>query len=205
MKKGLFSFFILSFGILLFNFTACKKSADENTKDDHIPKNAAVTISGKNGITITATDVYSKKSSFKREILINNEAIGTSFPLIHMTFVSDDNDNIYEKIRNTPNLVNGVFTIEINEEIVLRKKIINGKGLKSELVKAKQGAVTDMNQAVPCTVTTVHDCVAWEIDDMNWIEYAACLISAPACYAELWASCTCEVCHNGKRYVNPNN
>lgn len=191
--------------MLLFNFTACKKSVGENTNVDYIPKNEAITISGKNGITITATDLYSKKSSFKRQIVISNPAIGVSFPLIHMTFISGDNDNIYEKIRNTPNLVNGEFTIEINGKIVLRKKIINGKALKSELVKENLGAVTDMNQAVPCTVTTVHDCVAWEIDNMNWIEYAACLISAPACYAELWASCTWEVCHNGKRYVNPNN
>lgn len=53
---------------------------------------------------------------------------------------------------------------------------------------------------VPCTVTTVYDCVSWEIEEMNWIEYRGCIVGAPVCYATLWASCTREVCKINEIY-----
>lgn len=39
---------------------------------------------------------------------------------------------------------------------------------------------------------------------MNWIDYALCAASAPACYGGLWASCSWEVCHNHMKYTDPN-
>jgi len=196
MRK-LFILSVLTCGIAM----SCNKQ-ESARQDNFTPaQNAPLTIQGKNGITITASDVYSLKTSFSRQIIINDPIKNLSFPKVYLNFVSSHSENIYREMKETPNSVNGEFTIEIAGQVIYRRAIINGKAQKAIRIPLR-AATTEM--AAPCTVGTVHDCVAWEIDDMNWIEYGACLISAPACYAELWASCTWEVCHNGKTYVNPN-
>ena len=101
-----------------------------------------------------------------------------------------------------PYSVNGLLTIETEGQVIMNKRVINGVWQKNEIVAYKVPAPT-YNANVACTGTTVHNCVSWEIEDMNWIEYGACLISAPACYATLWASCAWEVCHNHIQYTNP--
>lgn len=202
MKKNILLLFTSIIFTLSFSFLACTKNNTDDNENEFIPKNETVTINGKNGITVTASDIYSKKSSFKREIIINDPISKTTFPKIYMSFISDDNENIYEKIKKRPNLVNGIFLIEIEGQVILRKRIVNGSGEKSQLI-SKREQFQNQRVAVACTVSTIHDCVSWEIDDMNWIEYGACLISAPGCYAALWASCTWEVCYNNKTYVNP--
>jgi hypothetical protein len=106
-------------------------------------------------------------------------------------------------MKNSPNTVNGTLQVEVEGQVIYKKRIINGVGQKGQKIPFKSSDGINASR-VPCTVSTVHDCVAWEIDDMNWIEYGACLVGAPACYATLWASCTWEVCHNGKQYTNPN-
>lgn len=55
----------------------------------------------------------------------------------------------------------------------------------------------------PCSLTSVHDCVSFKIDDMNFTEYVLCLASAPACYAGVRAICAEDVCIHGKTYINP--
>lgn len=96
------------------------------------------------------------------------------------------------------------MTIETEGQVILKRKVKNGIFQKSELIAFRVPGPT-YNPNVACTVGTVHDCVSWKIEDMNWIEYGACLVSAPACYATLWASCTWEVCHNHMQYINPIN
>jgi hypothetical protein len=86
--------------------------------------------------------------------------------------------------------------------LVLKKHIVNGAWGKTEIIASRlPGPIYNPNLA--CNAITIHDCVSYEIEDMNWIEYGACLVSAPACYATLWASCTWEVCHNHMQYTNP--
>lgn len=180
---------------------SCSKQ-DTRTNQDVTPAaNAPFTVEGRNGITVTASDVYSVKTSFRREIEIKDPQKNVSFPKLYLTFVSSGEENVYQQMKERPNTVNGEFTIETAGQVIYKRAIVNGKAQKGIKLPFRT-ASTEM--AAPCTVTTVHDCVAWEIDDMNWIEYGACLVSAPGCYATLWASCTWEVCHNGKTYVNPN-
>lgn len=181
---------------------SCNKTSGTANENEFIPQNKSITIDGKNGITVTASDVYSKKSSFKRQIIIADPISNAKFPAIFITFISDNSSNIYEQFKNKKSSVSGEFTIEVDGQIILKKRIVNGVGLKTQLLSPQVSAREA--EAAPCNVSTVHDCVAWEIEDMNWVEYGFCLASAPGCYAGLWASCTWEVCHNGKTYVNPN-
>jgi len=184
-----FSFLILSLGLIFI--TSCKKAETPNP-DFYVPQNKSITVEGKNGITLTASDVYSRKSSFKRQIDLNDPISKRSFQTIYQTFISDTDIDVYEKIKSDPNSINGTFTIEVDGQIVFFRKIVNGVSQKPNFEEF------DISQraTIPCNLTTIHDCVAWTIDDMNWIEYGACLLTAPGCYATLWASCTWEVCHN---------
>lgn len=202
MKKIITSaaFSVLFMTILIIG---CSKSNETANENEFIPLNKSVTIEGKNGITVTASDVYSKKSSFRRQIIINDPKSDVKLPAFFITFVSDNSTNIYDQFANNKSSINGEFAIEVDGQVILKKRIENGVGAKSKLFAFNPIGRAEM--AAPCNVTTVHDCVAWEIEDMNWVEYGFCLAGAPACYAGLWASCTWEVCHNGRTYVNPNN
>ena len=186
---------------------ACSRSEKEVIDPDFvIARNAVTKVDGKDGVTITASDVFSRRSSFRREIEIQTKEAG-NLGKVYLTFTSADADNIYEKMRNSPNTVNGELTIETGGQVILRKKVVNGAWARTDVVAYKvdtNGSEEKRVNLAACSVTTVHDCVAWEIDDMNWVEYGFCLAGAPACYAGLWASCTWEVCHNNKTYVNPN-
>jgi len=204
MKKTLiFSTILVSFSLILFS---CQKNEDAHPEDFVIPMNKEVVLTKPNGVKITASDVYSRKNTFRREIKINAGENNTQLSPIYMTFVSDSDDNIYEKMKSHPYSVNGEFTIETEGQVILRKKVVNGVWKKSELIAFQVSSAPGpkSNPKVPCSVGTVHDCVAWEIDDMNWIEYGLCLASAPGCYGGLWASCAWEVCHNHMQYTNPN-
>jgi hypothetical protein len=184
----------------LFLFAvSCEKGAINTSPDFVVAKNPDVTVTKPNGVSVTASDVYSRKSSFKRKISILSGRNTGNMPNVYITFISSDNDNIYEKMKTRPTEVNGNLIIETEGQVILTKRVVNGKWGGTKLINP-----SSVKASAACTVSTVHDCVAWEIDDMNWIEYGACLLSAPGCYATLWASCTWEVCHNHKVYDNPN-
>ncbi len=197
MKKIIF---IAAISVCSF-IIACKKDKSLS-QEEYIAENAPVTIPGKNGILVTASDVYSLQSKFRRKIQIEDTKTNTKLPPVFMTFESYDTENIYKKFKTDPSSISGIFLVETGGQIIYREEIINGKAQKGERISYK---VRDpfYNPKVQCTVATIHNCVSWEIEDMNWIEYGACLVGAPACYATLWASCTWEVCHNRMQYTNP--
>ena len=185
---------------LLFLISACKKQS-HSEQVEFIPENAPLTIQGQDGISVTASDVYSKKSSFRREIIVNNANTESQVLKAYVTFISDNSENIYSQLKSKRNEVSGTFTIETEGQVIYKKRIINGIEQKGE--KVALNLASKALPVVPCTVTTVHDCVSWKIDDMNWIDYTLCLASAPGCYAGLWASCTWDVCKRGIKYENP--
>ena len=197
----LYSIFLCS--TLIFYTVSCEKSSKIANDDFLIPKNSDVTITKPNGLSVHVSDVFSKRTEFRRKITITPSNTSGNLSDIYVTFISSDGDNIYDKMKTNPTGVNGRLIIETEGQIILTKQVVNGKWGSTKL--EKRNAAISRVVSVACTVKTIHDCVAWEIEDMNWIEYGACLVSAPACYATLWASCTWEVCHNHKTYVNPNN
>ena len=202
LKKILWGVALCSLFITLLSMSLPKKSNSKIV----IPKNEPTIIKGKNGISVLATDVESNFSNFKRAIKITsteNKSISLKFVL---SYTSDNiNENIYETLKYNPNTFNGNFTIETEGQEIYNVRIENGKAqrvVRKILSAVAPPPVYDAN--VACGVGTVHDCVSYKIEEMNWIEYGICLASAPGCYAGIWASCTWEVCHNHMRYTDPN-
>ncbi len=200
LRKFLWGTMLCSLFFILLSMSLPKKP---NTG---IPKNEPTIIKGKNGISVLATDVESNFSNFKRAIEITspeNKDIKLKFIL---SYTSDNtNENIYETLKNNPGAFKGNFTIETEGQEIYAMRIEKGVPQKSErkfLSKIFVPPVYDAN--VSCGVGTVHDCVSYKIETMNWIEYALCAASAPACYGGIWASCTWDVCNSKLKYTDPN-
>jgi hypothetical protein len=205
-SKKTLPFFILLIAFTLLIIQSCSKQT--NDASDEIPKNEKLTITGKGGILVTAEDVYSTATEFKRMITITDPNTGTTFPAIYLTFTSaKKNKNIYKQLREDKSNVDGILTVEVGGSKILTQSVVKGKDMTMKRSVINTLAVADgdpvKDPKVPCTITTVHDCVSYKIEDMNVVEYAFCLAGAPACYAELWASCTWDVCHEKIRYTNP--
>lgn len=98
MKK-LFLGSLLLVSVATTLFIACNKSSNQDFNPDFIiEKNKPFTITKENGVSVSVSDVYSKISSFRREISITTGKGKTSLPKIYITFTSSDNDNIYKKM-----------------------------------------------------------------------------------------------------------
>ena len=174
-----------------------------------IPKNEEVTIEGKDGIIITASDVYSMNSKLKRKITIYDSKtktmIGEAFIKVES---SKSSDNIYYILQNDPAGFSGFISIEVDDQVAYVQNIVNGNPVKGDQVASKQsfqgGPGPVYNPNLRCTFRNIHDCVAYNIEKLNWFQFGVCLVSAPACYAKHWADCGWEVCHNHMQYTNPN-
>lgn len=201
-KKTLFAL-TLAFSLFSFQEAFC-----QNAKFV-IPQNEDLTIDGMDGIKITASDVYSMKSKLKRKVTIfdtkTNTMIGEAFIKLES---SNSSDNIYTIVKNDPANFSGSLSIEIDEQVVYVKNVVNGIAVEEDQFASKQafqgGPGPVYNPNVPCTLRAIHDCVAYNIERMNWFQLAVCLISAPACYGKQWATCGWEVCNNHMQYINPN-
>lgn len=200
MKQKIISisyfFLIIIATIVLFS---CQKE-NNNSIQKEFPQNQPITLKSSNLVNIRASDVISKFSFFKRKIEIIDRINNSVFKTFLLTVVSEDNTkSIYESIK--AKTLTGQLTIESEGKILLKYKSINGKDVTLPEEQVKSNSTANIKSySVPCTVSTVHDCVAYKIADMNWIEYSLCLLGAPECYAGLWASCTWDVCVKQKEY-----
>lgn len=202
MKKSILASLLL---VALF-FTSCKKNPTTNLVSNETPKNEKITVKGEGGITVTAEDVYSNNTEFKRKITIFDSVSQTTLPSIFIKFTSFNKEvNIYEQLENDKSNVNGILIVEMEGVEILSQKIIDGK---EKSLKRNKNFLSEIgpvyNKNTPCTARTVHDCVAYKIDGMNAVEYALCLGGAPACYLGTWAACGYDVCSRKIRYTNPN-
>lgn len=94
---------------------------------------------------------------------------------------------------------NGTLVIMNNGKVIETWNIVNNvANYKSQPLQSQRTITTYLAETPSCTVSTVHDCVAYKINDMNAVEYLLCLGSAPGCYGGLWAICTYDVCTLGK-------
>jgi len=162
-----------------------------------ITRNEDITDSAYNGYKITVSDVYSRLSKLKRKVEIfntNNESIGVAYIKLES---SNDQENMYDKIHTDSSHFSGILTIEVDSQTIYSITITNGEVANRQVPPV-------YNAGLSCTWGHVHDCVAYEIEGMNWVHYAFCLMSAPACYLEQWSSCLWEVCHQHMQYTNPN-
>jgi hypothetical protein len=160
------------------------------------------TISSGKGYYVTYLDVSNSNNELIHEVEITDSA--TSDHIASFTIrltASSSRANVKQQLTNRT--FSGTFTIEYLGNVLVSGSASGGVGqqlTKQNTTAALIQAIVDANpgdEKIACNITTIHNCVAWTIDDMNWIEYGACLVSAPGCYATIWASCGWEVCHNG--------
>lgn len=119
------------------------------------------------------------------EMKITNRETNVSLPTLYHKFKLDKrSDNI-----NDLSSTNGTYTIECNGVIVYKMIIKNGKIESTEIVNHKS-----LSEEYPCTVKGIVTCADDTIEDVNWIEYGSCLLSAPLCLATIYASCIWENC-----------
>ena len=197
---------IIGFYFILFAFNniSCVKSnfdiKDEFKNDNFvIPNNFDYSLKMPNGLNLTASDIFSRKLTFRRKISINSNTTFQKLPDIFITFKSSENDvDIYDIIRNKGK-INGTLVIETEGIVVLSLQIDNSEWVATTTNK------TLIPMSSSCTVTKIHDCVSKKIHDMNWLEYGACLLSAPECYALLWASCSWDNCFGNGSTQEPHN
>ena len=202
MKKVLFT---LMLALSLFGYQHAFSQEGEFV----IPKNEDVTLEGKDGIIITASDVYSMTSKLKRKITIYDTKTKTMIGEAFINFESlNSKDNIYTMLQNDPAGFSGFISIELDDQVVYVKNIINGNPVKGDQVASKQsfqnGPGPVYNPNLRCTFRNIHDCVAYNIEKLNWFQLGICLVAAPACYGKHWADCGWEVFHNHMQYTNPN-
>ena len=203
MKKKALLTLTLAFSFFSYQQAFCQEA------EFVIPKNEDVTIEGKDGIVITASDVYSMNTKLKRKITIYDSKTKTTIGEVFIKLESSkSNDNLYTILQNDPDSFSGSVSFEVDEQVVYEKNIVNGTTVKVEQVASKQafqgGPGPVYNPNLRCTIRTIHDCVAYNIEGMGWIQLLVCLMSAPSCYARQWAFCTWDVCRNHMQYTNPN-
>lgn len=201
-------------------FFSCQKNSDAPLPDDTPIREVTIETSTP-GIIIDAKNVYSSKDSLVRRINIvdsvTNDIIDSYIiNLVNARANSSDVKTalINKSFKGTASIILDGVTIlshDYNSDKTVRlstedaiTSVVGKRLLKAKmLMSIGQVSVTQQKVEVPCSVSTVHDCVSYKIEDMNWIDYGACLATAPACYAQLWASCGWDVCHDGKEYTNP--
>ena len=125
--------------------------------------------------------------------LINNITSKVSKTFILTATTNDVNTNIFKSLKNKT--FSGNFTVQIGDRIILEGTTQNGlAGVLKRITPQVSSGISSKTETVDCSLTTVHNCVASKIDAMNWIEYVACLATAPECYGVLWAACYWDVC-----------
>lgn len=174
-----------------------------------IPKNDDVTIRAEDGTLITGQDVYSLSSKLKRKVTLTDPKSGRVIGEVFIRLESVDEDRyMYDVLEKDPENFSGLLVIESAEGIIYQRTIVNGKvvdpssGRTALSLGGGPGPV--YNAGVPCNLTTIHNCVSYRVENLNWLQMGLCLLRAPVCYLEHWAFCTYDVCVNHMQYTNPN-
>ena len=196
--------------LVFFSFITCLKAFSQDG-DFVIARNPDLTIKAEDGTLVIIRDVYSMKADLKRNVqLVNpktNGMIGEAF--IRLQAVDPD-ENMYDILKETPGKFSGTLSIESDGVVIYSKQIVNGVAEPAQVVAGRAaGELTGgpgpvYNPNLRCTIGNIHDCVAYKIEGMNWLQFGLCLLSAPACYGRQWAVCTIDVCINHMQYTNPN-
>ena len=161
--------------------------------------NPPLTIHISNVLDIRASDVSNKRYSFKRKI----EYIDRITKLVLDSFIiSMENTDTTVSIQSAINHknFNGSFIIESGSEQFLNMNFKKGVAIKPIGINESINLHNYKSNLVnTCKVSLIHGCVSNAIDNMGVFEYAACLYSAPSCYALLWAGCSFNYCITGEQ------
>lgn len=179
-------FFLLSAVILI----GCRKNNSGEIPDqtDRVQLLSKL-IHYNDQIDLKASDVISTPSFVQRKVELILRNTNTVYKTFFIEVLSATGKDIKQSIQD--NSFSGSLVIKDENSILERWSTVLSPAVQSNSVQTNVAAELPMG----CNVTNIHNCVARKIDDMNWVSYSFCLASAPACYAELWASCTWDACH----------
>lgn len=166
-------------------------------KEKNLVHNLPITIHASESIDIRASDVLTSSHSIKRKI----EFIDRYTDIIKDTFIIsmdqiDTSMNFIASIKEKKFI--GELTIESDNIILYNIKIDKWGILPKKILNSSQMAIKP-SRVNTCKFNLVHGCVSNEIKKMGIFEYAACLYTAPECYALLWAGCAFNYCVTGEQ------
>lgn len=123
---------------------------------------------------------------FVMDVDITNKNTNEQLPTMTHIFEADDKNEDISDLRNNFKSFDGTFEIIVQNQVV-SKSVIQSGVVTSRQLMAYYGDYD-------CTIDGITTCADDEINDMNWIEYAFCAATAPACLARIYSSCLWENC-----------
>lgn len=142
---------------------------------------------------IESKSVDSNVNSIIVEVKITNKETKETLPDFVYKFTSDNKGDLKKELSNNSKNISGVFTVSIDNQLLYTCTISNGS-LKNAKSYTYNGTSAE-GKAHPCTIKGQFACIDDKLENMNWVEYGACLLTAPECYAMLHASCAWDNCH----------
>lgn len=207
MKK----LFVLVGCISLF-LSSCHKNKDPDLRTQQKP--GLIKPESKK-LTFKITDIYSKLSAIRRRIDVINKRTNVVLGKMFITLsCNDPNDNLYRKITYEPEKFSGQITLETSQLIEFTKKILNGKLVKVEKQTRKDGDISskpgmlgpkpNLNSDriqdpgytfdTSCSYLQIAACVQTSLDNMDWLDYAFCLIKGKFCLVQNFGFCAGHMC-----------
>jgi len=136
---------------------------------------------------IESTALKSEINSIINEVKITLKDTKETLPSFIYKFVSDSKGDIKTDLEKKSNTVNGVFTIEVDKQLLYRVKIVNSKFQGAETFEYTGTSL--LGKKYPCTIKGNFECAVDRINHMNWFDYGVCLATAPECLAQTHISC----------------
>lgn len=166
--------------------TSC---ADDDNMKNNITETSYAKVVGDESI-VEVTTVKSEINSRIIEMKITNKKTKVTLPTIYHKITLDNKNEKFDDLSKDLSSINGIYTIEVNGQILVSKIIKNGKIQSTEIKTA-----SSLYARYPCTTRGLILCADNEFNNMNWVEYGFCMAGAPACLAEVYASCAWESCN----------
>jgi len=137
---------------------------------------------------IEAYEIKTEINVIQTVVKITNKETKKVLPNFIYKFTSTKHEDIKKALNENPEQVSGLLTLEVDGQILYSLDVKNGV-----IGKVQTYSYSGMKQ--PCTIRGQFACIDDKLEAMNWIEYGACLVTAPECYAVLHASCAWDNCH----------
>lgn len=126
------------------------------------------------------------------EVKITNKETKVTLPSFIYKFTSDSQTNIKEDLARNPNEISGVYTIEVDKELLYSRKVENEVFQKADFFEFV--GTSEIGKKYPCTVAGNFECAVDRINDMNWFDSSVCMLTAAACLLQTHISCAVDNC-----------
>lgn len=126
------------------------------------------------------------------EVKITNKETNVTLPSFIYKFKSYNHTDVRNDLNNNPNAVSGILTIEVDGQIIYKREVKKGVFEKPQIIDFI--ATSELAKKYPCTIKGNFDCAVDRVNAMNFVDYAFCAVTAPACLAQVHLSCAWDNC-----------